>query len=82
MSGSNTTKSVESQQYLQKDVLQGPYGLSAVLITFSKVVLTSQVSRLTMNFKPFCERCFLYLTVHGSLFEIKNVTSFSFNTIL
>ena len=43
MSGSNTTTSVESQQYLQKDVLQGLM-VPAVLITFSKVALTGELS--------------------------------------
>ena len=54
----------------------------AVVITFSKVALTGQLSdreSQTILLKMFS---LSIPTVHGSLFEIKNVTSFSFKTIL
>ena len=79
MSDNNTTPE-ESQQYLQKDVLEPLYGLLCLNHIFQSWFNRSVVWPLISNHIKW--KVFFSHTVHGSIFELKNVISLIFNTIL
>ena len=84
MSGSNTSTSVESQQYLQKEVLQGLYGPSCFNHIFQSCFNRSAAFCLTMNYisNHFVKDGFsIHLNSTWFTFWDKECDIFSFKTI-